>query len=121
MKLVLFHDAEALGWTPFVETRPVGEMLFGAFTLRERAERALGLKAKGYAGAPHLEGFDESGAPPHVDSPGTDEEDRVFLCARAVLDPLVRPLPSRSATLLVPGKVVGWIVPAGAPAPTAEE
>ncbi len=121
MKLILFHDAEALAWAPFVETRPVGEMLFGASTLRERAERALGTRASAYAGAPHLEGFDEAGSPPHQTIAATAEEDRVLLCVRAAIEPLASPLPSRTATLVVDGKVVGWMIPAGTAAPSAED
>ena len=121
MKLVLLHDAEALSWTPFVETRPVGEMLYGAFTLRERAERALRAKASAYAGAPHLLGFDEAGAPAHQEITPTAQEDRVLLCVRAAIEPLATPLPSRTATLTIDGKVAGWMIPAGTAAPSAED
>ena len=117
MKLVLFHDAEALRWTPFVETRPVGELLFGALTLRERAERALGLETSGYAGASHLEGFDEPGAPPHLNPSATTNGDRIFLCARAVIGPLATPLPEGPATLHIGTQVVGWVVPSGEAGP----
>ena len=117
MKLFLFHDHEALAWTPFVETRPVGEMLYGTLSLRERAERALGCAVSGYLGAPHLAGFDEPGSPPQLDGAADPDHDRLFLSARAVLEPLGGPPPTGPTTLYLDGRVAGWLVPAGAPAP----
>ncbi len=121
MKLVLFHDALALCWTPFVETRPIGELMYGTRTLRERALRALGAEASLYAAAPHLAGFDETGAPPVGDPSASAGDDRVFLCVRAAVDPPLEPLDGRRpAVLTLEGRTVGWVVPAGAPAPTAD-
>jgi UDP-N-acetylglucosamine diphosphorylase/glucosamine-1-phosphate N-acetyltransferase len=119
MKLLLFHDDLALRWTPFVETRPVGEMLYGAMTLRERAATALDVEVVGYVGAPHLAGFDERDAPPVLDSAPSDG-DRVFLCARAALERATAPLAvQRGAVtaLQVGGRAAGWLVPAGVAAP----
>ena len=113
MKLVLFHDAEALRWSPFIETRPVGELLYGAFTLRARAERSLGMEASAYAGAPHLDGFDEPGSLPHPDPIAATDGDRIFLCVRAAIGPLATPFPDRPTTLRIGTQVVGWVVPAG--------
>ena len=118
MKLFLFHDEEALRWTPFVETRPVGELLFGTRLLRERAARALGAASVAYLGAPHLAGFDEPGAPPHLDAPDAEREDRVFLSVRAAIERPPQPLHPGPATLLVEGRAAGWIVPSGSPAPS---
>lgn len=118
MKLVLFHDDLALRWSPFVETRPVGELLFGATTLRERAVRALDAPDVVYAGAPHLVGFDEPDAPPVLaDTPA--DGDRLLLCARAALEPLSSPLPAHTGLtrIAVAGRTAGWIVPAGARPP----
>ena len=120
MKLLLCHDDLSLRWTPFVETRPVGELLYGTLLLRERAERALGVASTGYVGAAHLEGFDEPGAPPHVQHVNDGEEDRILLSVRAALDGPPQELPSQPATLYVEGQVAGWIVPAGAGAPSPE-
>lgn len=117
MKLVLFHDAAARRWTPFVETRPVGELLYGTLLLRERAERALGLRASGYAGAPWLEGFDEEGAPPAWTPGSHGDEDRLFLCVRAVVDRVPEAPSGATATLRIGDRVAGWIVPAGQPEP----
>lgn len=113
MKLTLFHDAEALRWSPFIETRPVGELLFGTHTLRARAEKSLGMEGSAYAGAPHLDGFDEPGALPHLDPIAATEDNRTFLCVRAAIDPPATPFPDRPATLRIGTQVVGWVVPAG--------
>ena len=70
MKLVLFHDDLALRWTPFVETRPVGELLYGTMTLRARAAGALDVDGRSvcYLGPRDLAGFDEPDAPAVVDA-----------------------------------------------------
>jgi UDP-N-acetylglucosamine diphosphorylase/glucosamine-1-phosphate N-acetyltransferase len=113
IRLILFHDAEALRWSPFIETRPVGEMLYGTSTLRARAERSLGTEARAYTGAQHLEGFDEPGSLPHLDPNAATDDDRIFLCVRAAINPPAAPLPDRPATLYIGSQVVGWVVPAG--------
>jgi len=113
VKLILFHDAEALRWSPFIETRPVGELLYGTLTLRARAEKSLGIEANSYAGSPHLDGFDEPGSLPHLDPIAATDGDRIFLCVRAAIDPLASPLPDRPTTLCIGTQVVGWVVPAG--------
>jgi UDP-N-acetylglucosamine diphosphorylase/glucosamine-1-phosphate N-acetyltransferase len=120
--LILFDDAVALDWMPFALTRPAGEMLFGAATLRSRAESALGLACYGYVGARHLSGFDEEGAPSFVE-PNTipADRDRIFLCARAALEPNAEMPASDHPTLLrVGGVTAGWFAPAGTPAPPRE-
>jgi UDP-N-acetylglucosamine diphosphorylase/glucosamine-1-phosphate N-acetyltransferase len=119
VKLVLFHDDVALDWTPFVETRPVGELWFGTMTLRERAARALGADAAGYVGAPHLLGFDERDAPPVIEA-APSVGDRIFLCARAAVERPAAPLRVQRGgltTLRVGGRTAGWLVPADSPAP----
>ena len=120
MKLVLFHDAEALRWSPFIETRPVGELLYGTLTLRARAEESLGIEAIAYTGALHLDGFDEPGSPPHVDPIAAADGGRIFLCVRAAIDPPAIPFPDRPATLRIGTQVVGWVVPAGELGPTPD-
>jgi UDP-N-acetylglucosamine diphosphorylase/glucosamine-1-phosphate N-acetyltransferase len=120
--LILFDDAVALDWMPFALTRPAGEMLFGASTLRARAESALRLTCGGYIGAPHLAGFDEAGAAPMVEAKAIpDDRDRIFLSARAVLEPNAEMPASDHPTLLrVGGMTAGWFAPAGTPAPPQE-
>ena len=62
----LYDDACARTFQPFALTRPAGEMRAGALLVRERWERALGVKVAGYVTSPHLAGFDEPGAPPVI-------------------------------------------------------
>jgi UDP-N-acetylglucosamine diphosphorylase/glucosamine-1-phosphate N-acetyltransferase len=61
--LFLFDDAVARRFEPFALTRPISEMRSGALLVRERWERALGVKAAGVMASPHLAPFDEPGAP----------------------------------------------------------
>lgn len=63
MPLYLVEDDRARRWSPFAESRPAGELRFGASLLRERVERVLGVPCSGYVGAAELTGFDEPGAP----------------------------------------------------------
>ena len=119
--LYIFDDRRARSWEPFSSTRPVGELLFGAATLRERAESALGLRCGGHLGTSRLEGFDEPGAPPGIrlDSVPVGEP-RVLLSSRAALEPGSAVSATGSSTLVLGGKVVGWSLPAGAPNPPPE-
>ncbi len=122
--LIMVDDAVAREWEPFALTRPIGELMFGVVTLRERAERALSASCIGHVSAPHLEGFDEPGAPPTL-SPDSVAADRwrIFLLSRFVPalnhrwddQPLAEGI-IRAET----GEVVGWISPPGRPAPSAE-
>src|SRR6185436_88428 len=57
--LFLYDDAIARRFEPFASTRPVCELRAGALILRERWERALGMKASGIVSSPHLADFDE--------------------------------------------------------------
>lgn len=63
-RLFSFDDSRARDWLPFALTRPVGEVLFGAETLRARAERALDTSCEGHLAGRRLVGFEEPGAPP---------------------------------------------------------
>lgn len=135
-RLYLLEDPVARGWEPFSTTRPVGELLYGTARLRERAERALGLRCAGYVGAPELAGFSEEGAPepvaPETGIPGPEEREapRILLLSRCALDlppgeqePAGRALLERvaqrgePALLVVDEQPVGWAVPPGAEVP----
>jgi UDP-N-acetylglucosamine diphosphorylase/glucosamine-1-phosphate N-acetyltransferase len=124
-RLYLFDDATARRWAPFATTRPVGELLFGCETLRERAERATGVACAGHLSGSALAGFDEPGAPPGVtlDEVGT-EEPRILLLSRVVLEAAAsvsRADPGDGpARLTLAGRTVGWVIPAGSPNPPAE-
>jgi UDP-N-acetylglucosamine diphosphorylase/glucosamine-1-phosphate N-acetyltransferase len=122
--LILFDDAAARGWEPFALTRPIGELLFGAFTMRARAERILGTHCTMHLAAPHLHGFQEEGAPPvrgFVDAPVAGA--RLFLSSRALLQwGAAASLPAeieRGHAVTVDGEVVGWYAPAGTCIPDA--
>lgn len=120
--LYLFDDRRARRWAPLTLTRPVGELLFGCLTLRERAERVVGLPCTGHLSRSDLHGFDEPGAAPVI---GLDEVvregTRIFLSSRAVLDFADVELPSARRRLMVNGRAAGWIVPEGEPLPTEAE
>jgi UDP-N-acetylglucosamine diphosphorylase / glucose-1-phosphate thymidylyltransferase / UDP-N-acetylgalactosamine diphosphorylase / glucosamine-1-phosphate N-acetyltransferase / galactosamine-1-phosphate N-acetyltransferase len=122
--LVLFDDARARAWEPFALTRPASELLFGVVTMRERAERVLGLVCDAVLAADHLLGFEEAGAPPvRAFSDAPRDAARVFLCSRAVPDwgraVDWRTLPSEPGAICVGDAVAGWWAPEGAPAPEA--
>lgn len=117
--LVPFDDEIARGWEPFALTRPCSELLFGAVTLRERAERGFGIPAAGVLSAPHLREFEDPGAPavlpPRALPQGTPV---VTWCVRAVLDADVPvSLPDPPALLTVQGQPAGWYAAPDAPPP----
>lgn len=118
-RLYLFDDRRARRWAPLSLTRPVGELLHGCMTLRERAERVFGATCAGHVSRTALIGFDEPGAavaiaPDDVARTGT----RILLSSRAVIDFQPVDLPDRPARIIVDGQPVGWIVPDGAPLPS---
>ena len=53
--LVVFDDIRARLWSPFAETRPVGELRFGASLLRERIETVSGLRCVAHVAGPALD------------------------------------------------------------------
>ena len=119
--LYLFDDSVADGFQPFALTRPVGEILFGALLLRERAERYWGLPCSGHLSRSTLMGFAEQGAPPVVTVKEMEEGSvRILQSSRAALwgtPPLVTHEP---ATLFLGDMVVGWILPEGYRTPDPE-
>ncbi|MGH2811442.1 MAG: putative sugar nucleotidyl transferase [Actinomycetota bacterium] len=115
MRVLLFDDAVAAEWMPFSLTRPIGELLFGAHTFRERAVRLFGSCA-GNVASPELLGFDEPGAAPVLDASDlTASGPTLFLCSRAVVDWNVRFDPGRPGPIRVAGDVVGCFLPEGMP------
>lgn len=124
LSIILFDDLTARGWEPFALTRPVGELLYGALTFRERAERAFGGRCVGYVGAGHLEGFEEDGAPPVAgDAERFHEGPRLFWLARAVPAWTARGAwrqPDRSGPVELGGEMVGWFSAASDPPPPPE-
>ena len=121
VRLLLFDDRVARTWEPFALTRPVGELLFGCLTLRQRAERALELPFAGYLGCAELEGFEEPDAGRVLLEAPDPSLPRLFLCSRAV--PAWHAhitFPDHPAAVEVDGRVLGWYAPAGSPQPPAE-
>jgi UDP-N-acetylglucosamine diphosphorylase/glucosamine-1-phosphate N-acetyltransferase len=57
--LFFYDDAVARAFEPFALTRPTCELRAGALLLRERWERALGVRASGFVSSAHLADFDE--------------------------------------------------------------
>ena len=118
LQLLLFDDARAAGWQPFTLTRPAGELLFGAHTMRARAELVFGVRAVGHI-APGLEGFSEPDAAPVLDATRiAADAPRIVLLSRAV--PSFQDLPDwphHTTRIVMAGTTVGWYVPAGAPLP----
>lgn len=122
-QIVLFDDDTARGWQPFALTGPIGELRFGAYTLRERAELALDAATLGHLSSPHLEGYGEPGAAPVLGAvPEETESDRVFLSSRTALEArrAEHDFGDRPSLLQIDGEVCGWFAPAGTPAPGAE-
>ena len=121
LKLCLFDDAVARAWQPFALTRPCGELLFGAYTFRARAERLLGVRCSGHITSDHLHGFEEPGAAPVVRLSDIGEDaPRVFISSRAVVDwNALRTIPEGTSLLRAGDAVVGCILPAGARNPEA--
>jgi len=128
--LYLFDDSVARSWDPFAQTRPVGELLFGAFLLRERIERFFGLPAAAHVAVPGLTGFEEDGAPRAIAATLVPRDStRIVVSSRFVPD-LTRPPSfaasgslesaargSRVARLVAGEATVGWLLPPGTPLP----
>ncbi len=119
--LLLFDDEVARGWDPFSLTRPVGELLFGALLLRERAERYWGTPCLGHLSRDALVGFSEPGSPPVLGESGLSrQQPRILQVSRAALTgPAVEP-GKRAVTLVLAGEVVGWILPPEGVLPSPE-
>jgi UDP-N-acetylglucosamine diphosphorylase/glucosamine-1-phosphate N-acetyltransferase len=119
--LVVFDDERARRWSPFAESRPVGELRFGAELLRERIEARAGVHCVGHLCGTALLGWDEPGAAPCLSSEEVDSDRaRLYWLSRAVADELPDLPNDRPATLEIANEVVGWFLPPGVSAPPAE-
>jgi len=69
----LYDDPEDVPhFLPFTDARPIGELRYGAWLLRERVERAFGA-VRGHLAGTHLSAYTEPGAPPVVAVPPAGE------------------------------------------------
>lgn len=117
--LYLFDDRRARRWAPLTLTRPVGELMFGCLTLRERAEHVFGVACAGHLTRQALAGFDEPGAAPVVGVEDVRPQGvRVFLSSRAVVEFQNAVVGTAPVRIVVEGRTAGWVVPEGAPLPS---
>jgi len=121
--LILYDDAFAGVWQPLTLTRPAGELLFGAYTFRERAETILGVRCRGHMVPPRLAGFDEFGCAPELRPESVPSDTpRLFLNSRFVPDWDARFVePKTSGPVTCGDAIAGWFAAAGTAAPTVEE
>jgi UDP-N-acetylglucosamine diphosphorylase/glucosamine-1-phosphate N-acetyltransferase len=120
--LFLFDDERARSFAPFSQTRPIGELLFGAFLLRERSEGFWEVNCAGHISHDSLRGFHEEGAPTVVEAGEVGMDGyRILQSSRAALHGPSPTLPTEATTLRVGGRVVGWILPPGASLPGPQE
>ena len=117
MKLYVFDDARAGGWAPFALTRPISELRYGSWLLRERLERAAGTTASGLLpGRGWLGDFREEGTPPVMAPEALPTgEARLLLSSRFVPEgPLeLGSVAGRGARLTCGDRAVGCLLPAG--------
>lgn len=108
--LFLYDAAEDLErFLPFSLSRPLGELRYGAFLLRERWSALLDLPVAGCVSPhAHLTDFVEAGAPPVVAGPGEKVEARLFLRSTFAPAPGAK-LPAE------PQEAVRFVDAAGAP------
>jgi len=116
--LYIFDDHRARRWAPFTLTRPAGEILYGCLLLRERAEHVFGLRCAGHVSRPALEGFDEPGAAPVIQTEQVPTDAvRILLLSRAVPDFQELPSLQAPARITVGGQPAGWVLGPGDPLP----
>ena len=111
MELHLIDPERDPRWHPFVGVRPIAELRAGAWRIRERWERLLGLKAEAVH-APACANFFELDEPPCLPD---DVVDGPAVVVRSDFAPAVVPFTLDDATrrLVHDGEVVGWIVGKG--------
>jgi len=118
VSLFLFDDAGARAFRPFSLTRPTGELLFGAFLLRERAERFWGTPCLGHFSSEGLNGFREDGAPGVLPLGSVDDSrHRILHSSRFVARGRRPAFDGEPKALICRGEVVGYFLPAGTDLP----
>ncbi len=120
--LYLYDDPTARAFEPFSATRPVGELLFGGFTARERAEQVFGLTCEGHLAGAGLVGFDEAGAAPGLPADArSPRRARVLLNSRFVPEwgAALPEVGDRAVALVCADRLAGWVAPPGVVVPEA--
>jgi UDP-N-acetylglucosamine diphosphorylase/glucosamine-1-phosphate N-acetyltransferase len=114
-QLLLYDAPEDLAtFLPFSHSRPLGELRYGLFLLRERWSAQLDLPVSGYLSPHrHLGDFAEAGAPPVLPTTEQKHEPRLILRSTFVPAPdLTAPPVEQPARLVDPaGGTVGFAVP----------
>lgn len=115
-RLFLYDAAEDLErFLPFSVSRPLGELRYGAFLLRERWSALLDLPVEGCVSPQaHLVDFAESGSPPVVAGPGEKHEPRLLLRSTFVpaVGATVPAEPGDAVRLMdAAGATVGFAIP----------
>lgn len=107
-RLFLYDAADdQAAFLPFSLSRPLGELRYGAFLLRERWSAQLDLPVHGYlTPQPQLQDFAEPGSPSVVAEPGGKHEPRVLFRSTFV--------PAADFRLPEPAEPVRWVDGAGA-------
>ena len=120
--LYLFDDQRAQNWQPFALTRPVGELLLGCLSMRQRAEAFWQTRCLGHLTRHNLINFDEPDTPPVVQLADiSSDKPLVLFLSRAV--PALTENNKKFISgihhdntpkvLLMADEVVGWFFPGG--------
>ena len=121
VRVFLYDDpADVPRFLPFSDSRPIGELRYGAWLIRERVAQAFGAVA-GHVAAPHLAAFTEPGAPPVV-TPAA-EGLRLFFRSSFVPDRVQESLTRGSGPVRfvdATGATIGCALGSGAPWPGAD-
>ncbi|HEX5387619.1 MAG TPA: putative sugar nucleotidyl transferase [Gemmatimonadales bacterium] len=111
---LLEPPAPGAAWAPFAGVRPIAELRAGRWRIRERWERALGVRATSIVGN-HCAGFREDNEPPctarPVPGPAIVAASWFAPAAPAGGKPL--DLAPDTRRLEHAGTTIGWVVPAG--------
>jgi UDP-N-acetylglucosamine diphosphorylase / glucose-1-phosphate thymidylyltransferase / UDP-N-acetylgalactosamine diphosphorylase / glucosamine-1-phosphate N-acetyltransferase / galactosamine-1-phosphate N-acetyltransferase len=114
-QLFLYDASDDLApFLPFSLSRPLGELRYGAFLLRERWSALLDLPVGGYLTPhEHLVDFVEPGAPAVVTRPGEKHEPRLLFRSTFVPTDASPPVPPDEAVRFVDpaGATVGFSLP----------
>ncbi len=116
----LYDDpADLPRFAPFTDSRPLGELRYGAWLLRERAERVLDTLVTGSVAAEHLKSFVEADAPP-VGSAGTGGTRVLLRSTFAFAADAKPPALDKPARLVdASGATVGAVLAGGVPFTTS--